>query len=417
MQLTLSPAKSFTEEFATPHTETPIDHNRLRAKRLSRVQHEMEKRDIAGLLLTNPVHIRYTTGVAVMQAWTSVNLARYAFIPAAGAPVIFEYGKALFRAQRHWPLSRKAATWQYRFAQHNALKHADSWAKEIRTLLRQSASSRTSLRLGVDCLDFYGFRALLGTDIDVCDADEPMQAARMIKTDDEIQLLKQSVVVAETALYDLEQAIRPGISENELLGIFYKTMLAMGGEHCSTRLLVSGEKTNPWFYEAGTRKVRPNDLVAIDTDMVGPDGYLCDISRTFLCGERANGYQKEAFNVAREFIAGVAEHCKAGVSFRELAAAAPDYPRDYQELCYSCMIHGVGCDDEPPFLPYPHMIGQLGESVIPDGVLQTNMVLSIEFYAGKPGAEDGVKLEDQILITDSGPVWLSRYPLERRLMD
>lgn len=402
-------------DHASPHTEGRVDMESLRKWRLQRVQDEMSKRDIAGILLTNPVHIRYATGLAVMTAWTSVNLARYVFLPAVGEPVVFEYGKALFRAREFFPETRVAKTWQFRFAQDEATNRAKDWASDIRELLIRSENSRTP-RLGVDNLDFYGFTALQELGVNICDADEVMQAARIVKHPSELELIKQSLVVAEASLFELENAIKPGISENELLGVFYKRMLELGGEHCSTRLLCSGEKTNPWFYEAGTRRLRPGDLVAIDTDMVGPEGYLCDISRTYLCGSTANAEQKEAYKVAHDFIAGVFELCKPGQSLRELCLKAPKYPEIYQAQSYSCMIHGIGMDDEPPFLPYPHALKAVGESVIPDEELQPNMVLSIEFYAGKPKGREGVKLEDQVLITNSGPVWLSRYPYDQKLL-
>lgn len=400
----------FLADYASPHTESIVDMSVLRAKRLANVQREMIARDIAGLLLLNPINIRYATGLAVMTAWTSVNLARYVFIPASGEPVIFEYGKALFRAQALWQDSRIARTWQHRFSQKEVLSRGKEWAREIAELLKRTTGTLAGQRLGVDIMDFYGFEALREAGIDVCDADEPMQAARIIKEPEEIELIKQSLVVAEASLYDLELAVRPGISENELLGVFYNKMLALGGEHCSTRLLCSGEKTNPWFYEAGTRLVRPGDLVAIDTDMVGPEGYLCDISRTFICGDRANSYQREAYAVAREFIEGTFELCRSGNSLRDICLQSPEYPDEYKKLCYSCMIHGIGMDDEPPFLPFPHAIKKVGESVIPDEPLQPNTVLSIEFYAGRQGYPDGVKLEEQVLVTERGPVWLSRYP-------
>ena len=72
-------------------------------------------------------------------------------------------------------------------------------------------------------------------------------------------------------------------------------MLSLGGEHCFSRLLSTGHKTNPWFHEAGSKLVRPGDLVAFDTDMMGPEGYVCDISRTFLCGDKPTPAQKEAY--------------------------------------------------------------------------------------------------------------------------
>lgn len=403
-------------DFASPHTEGKVDMPGLERWRLEQVQKEMRKRDVSALLCTNPVNIRYATGLAVMTAWTSVNLARYVLIPAAGDPVMFEYGKALFRAKDKWPEARIARTWQYRFSQKEHPQRSSQWAGEIISLLNKWDGGSTKHRLAIDVLDLIGMEALAATGVVLCDADEIMQAARLLKHPSELELIKQSLVVAEAALYDLEQAIRPGASENELLGIFYKTMLSLGGEHCSTRLLTSGEKTNPWFYECGTRRLRPGDLVAIDTDMAGPEGYLCDISRTFLCGDKANSYQKEAYAVARDFIEATFELCQPGASLREICLRAPQYPEDYQERCYSCMIHGIGLDDEPPFLPYPHALKYVGESVIPDEPLLPNTVLSIEFFAGKPGQRDGVKLEDQVLITETGPVWLSRYPLSDALL-
>ena len=95
--------------------ERNIDFNRLRLDRLAKVQKEMAARDIGAMLLTDPINIRYATGVSVMPLWTATNLARYALVPATGMPILFEYAKALFRADQFWPESRPAYYWQARF--------------------------------------------------------------------------------------------------------------------------------------------------------------------------------------------------------------------------------------------------------------------------------------------------------------
>ena len=56
-----------------------------------------------------------------------------------------------------------------------------------------------------------------------------------------------------------------------------------GGEWIETRLLASGGRTNPWFREASTRVIQAGELVAFDTDLVGPFGYCADVSRTYFC--------------------------------------------------------------------------------------------------------------------------------------
>ncbi len=386
------------------------DLARLRRDRLRKLKTAMKERDIGALVLTNPVNVRYATGVSVMDLWTSVNLARYAVVPAHGDPQLFEYGKSLFLAKAVWPETRAAKAWQYRFSQHEFARISKAWAEEIKSVLTERGVAGG--RVGYDVLDFFGHQALVAAGLTLADADEPVVAAKLIKTPDEIEFLRRSCAIAEAALHDLEKAIRPGVTENELSGVFWHKMLALGGEHCSTRLLTAGQKTNPWFYESGDNIVRPGDVVGIDTDMTGPEGYLCDISRTFLCGDKADAEQREAYRVAYDFIHATMELCRPGTEYQELLEKAPKVPLAYQAQGYSCMMHGTGYDDEPPFLPYAHEKG----AVVPRGRLMENMVLSMEFYAGKVGARSGVKLEEQFLVTANGAELLSKYPFEERLL-
>lgn len=390
--------------------EKGIDFGRLRQDRLTKIQREMATRDIGALLLTDIINIRYATGVSIMPLWTAVNLAHYVLVPVEGSPVIFEYGQAQFRVKQYWSEVRPAHYWQSRFADQFADELSDNWAAEIKDVLQEWGVA--DAKVGIDTLDYNGFAALQKHGIRLTDADETMEAARIIKTMDEIELLRQSVTIAEAALYDLEQAIRPGITENELLAIFWHKMLALGGEWCFTRLLASGYKTNPWFHEAGAKMVRPGDLVGIDTDMIGIEGYACDISRTFLCGDKATAVQKEAYKVAHDFVRETSEMCRAGTCYADFAANIPHIPDPYIAQRYPVILHGIGTDDEPPFIPF----ADRKDYVMPQGEFQENMVVSVEFYAGKVGEQDGVKLEDMVWITAEGPVVLSLYPFEKKLM-
>ncbi len=394
--------------------EKGIDFAKFRRDRLEKIQREMAARDYGALLLTDTINIRYATGVSVMPLWTAVNLAHYVLVPVEGSPVIFEYDAARFRAEDFFPDVRPTHYWSSRFADHLAPQESESWAAEIQDTLREWGVA--DARLGIDFLDFYGFNALNNLDFHLADADEPMEAARIVKSLDEIELMRQSCAIAEAALFDMEQAIRPGITENELLAIFWHGLLARGGEWCFTRLIASGANTNPWFHEAGAKMVRPGDLVGIDTDMIGIEGYACDISRTFLCGDDPTPVQKDAYRVAYDFIYATMELCKPGVSYEELARSIPSFPKAYDKQKYPIILHGIGTDDEPPFIPF---IGDEGGSkkIMPQGEFKENMVVSVEFYAGVVGEQDGVKLEDEIWITEDGPVILSLYPYEQKLLD
>ena len=391
--------------------ETGIDFDRLRRERVTKIQREMAARDVGALLLTDIINIRYATGVSIMPLWTATNLAHYVLVPVEGTPVIFEYSQARFRVEQYWSEVRPAHYWQARFADQFADERSEEWAAEIKDVLQEWGVADGYL--GIDALDYYGFRALQQQGLNLTDADEPMEAARIIKTMDEIELLRQSAAIAEAALHDLEEAIRPGVTENELLATFWHRLLALGGEWCFTRLLASGYKTNPWFHEAGSKMVRPGDLVGIDTDMIGVEGYACDISRTFLCGQQATPAQKEAYRVAHDFVQEVMELCRVGVSYAELAAKAPSVPEGYGAQRYPVILHGIGTDDEPPFIPF----ADRDDDVMPEGAFRENMVVSVECYAGIPGRQDGVKLEDEVWITADGPVVISLYPYETKLLE
>ncbi len=387
-----------------------VNHARLRKDRLAKMQAEMAKRDVAALLLVNPVNVRYATGVSVMDIWTSINLARYALVPVQGDPQLFEYSKSLFIARAVWPTARPAKAWQYRFAQHEVDRISADWAAELKDLLK--GWGLAGGKVGFDQLDWYGVRALEAAGLTLTDADEVVVAAKLIKSVDEIELLHRSCRVAEESLRAMEKAIRPGVSENELFAVFTGKLLELGGEHCSTRLLAAGQNTNPWFNEAGENRVRLGDLVGIDTDMAGPEGYLCDISRTFLCGDKADAEQREAYRIAYDFIQGTIPLCQPGVSYEEIVRKAPKVPEEYHAQGYSCMIHGSGYDDEPPYVPFVWVKG----AVMPRGCVQPNTCLSIECYAGKVGGRSGVKLEEQVLVTDKGPELMAHYPWDERLL-
>jgi Xaa-Pro aminopeptidase len=387
-----------------------VDLARLRRDRLAKVQRAMAAHGLGALVLTDIVNIRYCTGVAVMPLWTAVNIAHYVVVPVTGDPVIFEYGGAEFRQRAFWPDVRPSMFWQARVTDADSPGKAAAWARQIQDVLTDQGLAGE--RIGIDVLDYNGFAALQALGLRLTDADRAMSAARIIKLPDEVELLRRSCAVVETALAEMEQAIRPGISENELLAIFWHRILALGGEHCFTRLIVSGQKTNPWLHEADGKPVEVGDLVAIDTDAIGPEGYVADFSRTFLCGERANSEQREAYRVAHDFVRGCSELIRPGLAFSDFVARCPPIPEAYREQAYGVILHGIGVDDESPNIPLP------GDpyTEMPEGEFQENMVLAIECYAGKVGARDGVKLEDEVWVSAGGPVVLSKYPYDSKLL-
>jgi Xaa-Pro aminopeptidase len=187
----------------------------------------------------------------------------------------------------------------------------------------------------------------------------------------------------------------------------------MGGEYIETRLLTSGTRTNPWYQESSHRRVRAGDLVAIDTDMVGPFGYNADMSRTFHCGPgQPTRDQRELYQFSFEQVHHNIDLLRAGVTFRELSARAWRPPDRFVEQAAGVIIHGIGmCNEYPQVVPdrYFDVTGY-------DGVLSENMTVCVESYIGEKGGSQGVKLEQLILITGKGPRVMTTFPFEDALL-
>ena len=79
--------------------------------------------------------------------------------------------------------------------------------------------------------------------------------------------MQTSIDVCETAMAEMHQALVPGITENALWSILHQKNIELGGEWIETRLLSSGERTQPWFRECSMRLIAAGDLVSFDTDL------------------------------------------------------------------------------------------------------------------------------------------------------
>jgi len=262
--------------------------------------------------------------------------------------------------------------------------------------------------LAVDRCEPWGARLLVDAGIELFDAQEALEQARMIKTPEEIKCIQLSVDVADIAVERMRRALRPGITENQLWSILHETNIAHDGEWIECRLLTSGERTNPWFQESSNRVIQAGDMVAFDTDMVGPCGYLADISRSFVCpGKTPTSEQRRLYEVAQEQILTNIEVIEPGLSFREFAARCWPVPERYIPHRYMMMIHGAGMVDEYPTVVFATDWDEWGY----DGLFEENMIVCVESFIGEVGAREGVKLEQQVLITANGAVPLSSAPL------
>ncbi|HEY5424836.1 MAG TPA: Xaa-Pro peptidase family protein [Ilumatobacteraceae bacterium] len=385
-----------------------IDRRKLRLDRLAKIRAELVTLDYGAALLSDPMNIRYATDTHTFNVWTLHAPGRYVFVPVDGPVVLFEYGTCLYLATDLDSVDevRKSVPWFYFLAGPRTMEKAELWSRDIIDLMRKHGGA--DQRLAVDRCEPWGARHLTDAGIQLFDAQEPLENARMIKTPEEIQAMQLSMDVCDVGVDRIRQALRPGLTENELWALLHEANIAHDGEWIECRLLVSGPRTNPWFQEAGNRKVQAGELVAFDSDMVGPLGYLADISRTLICpGKAPTAEQRKLYDIAQEQILTNIELIKPGLSFKEFGEKCWPVPDEYVPNRYMMMIHGAGLVDEFPTVAYAADYDDWGY----DGYFQENMVVCVESYIGAVGGEEGVKLEQQVLITSAGAVPMSHDPM------
>ena len=386
-----------------------ISFDRMRKYRLNRVRNQLIKNDIGACILFDPINIRYATDTRNMAIFSFHLMTRYVFIAANGPVILFEYPKCEHIYENNCTIDevREVTTWDHFSWGNKVYEKALEWSKIIDDLMKQYSSQNNNI--AIDVCDPAGINAIKNNyNYKIINAQKFLEIARSIKSADEIICMRASVKTAEKGIMLMHENLKAGITEEELWSILHKTNIENGGEWFETRLLNSGPKTNPWFQECSNRIIQEGEIVAFDTDMVGPYGYCADISRTFVEGGKLTNYQKKIHSLAYENVKYNEELIKPGLSFKEFAEKAWQLPDNCFDNHYPCQVHGVGMSDEWPFIAYPNKDYSNGDY---DAVFEENMVICVESYIGEKDEKEGAKLEDQYLVTNNGLELLSAIPL------
>ena len=382
-----------------------IDLAGLRRGRLERLRAALRDADVAGVVLFDPINIRYATDVSNMQVWGLHNPVRYVFVATDGPVVLFEFLHCEFLAEGLGTVDevRPATSPVYVMAGATAGDAVKRWAAEIADLVTRHGGGNR--RLAADRLEWEAAAALQQHGVTPVAGQPLAENARGIKSVEELQLIREVIRACEEGVRGVQDRSIAGITERALWSHLHQSNIAAGGEWIETRLLTSGPRTNPWYQECSGRLLESGDLVAMDTDLIGLRGYCCDISRTWrVGGGLASDRQRRTYADAFAVLERIKAIVGPGVSLSEICTAIGPKPDGYQT--YSCLLHGVGmCDEFPtaywPDIPHHH-----------DAVLQPGMTICIESYLGPRAGGEGVKLEDQVLITDNGIEVLSALPFE-----
>lgn len=396
----------------------PPNLERMRHDRWAALVKGIQARDYAGLLMFDPMNIRYATDTTNMQLWNAHNPFRACLICADGHMVMWEYKNAPFLVTFN-PLVkelRSGASFFYSVTGDTSGQDAQNFASQVDEVLRAHAGSNR--RLAVDKIMIHGLRALDRAGFQVMEGEELTERVRAIKGPEDIAAMRCAMVschhaIAEMEVFARENVPRGGVSEDAIWAELHRGNIRRGGEWIETRLLASGPRTNPWFQECGPREVQSNEILAFDTDLIGTYGICIDISRTWWLGDGpARPDMISAYRHGLDHIAENMALLKPGARIRDLVHQGHQLAPQYWAQKYSCKMHGVGLCDEWPYVPYPDswVEGSF------DHVIEPGMVLCVEALVSPEGGDFSIKLEEQVLITETGVENLTTYPMDPRLM-
>ncbi len=405
--LNLGPGPDLESTWLEAGLQLP-DLDEMRRYRLGRVREQLDLHGYDGCILRDPMNIRYATDTTNMQVWVMHNATRYCWVGADGSVIVWEFFDCDFLAGHNELIDevRPATTSIYFCAGPRHAEMAQRWAAEILDVIAEHCGVDRP-RIAIDTIGIEEYQQLVAGGVTVENGNAMMELARRIKGPDELHAMRCAVHACEATMAEMRAAMQPGMTERELWSMLHAGNIRRAGEWVETQILASGPRTNPWMQEASSRVIEAGDMVAYDTDLVGAYGMMCDISRSWVAGDRSpTAAQANVHALAVEQIERNHELLTPGRTFHALTHESWKPPIDeYRHYC--CNFHGVGQCDEYPDIFFPHMWESSGY----DGVLEPGMVLTVEAFVGSRDGGEGVKLEEQFLVTEGAPERLSTFPL------
>lgn len=382
--------------FHSDLTPFGVDMERLARDRLARLQAAMKRENLAALLLTDFLNLRYATNTVMMLGLRATGIQRFALIPAEGEPLICQ--RELSRKSRYRSLRFDA----YMFAMRPPVATADFVDQTIAGLKQLGAIGE---RIGVDFLDLTAIDGLRAAGIALTDGWPAINKARAVKTADELQLIRWTTKAKERG-YDLvRQALRDSNPpEDKLSRIMLDCLMDQGFEAGSEFISIydsSLADTRPHNEPMGADLVvKEGDLVICDATVAGPGGYYSDFARTFSHGAPTAATKqryKEAYRSLQEALK-LVKPGPCTEAFRRFGRGATARLPGFDGF------HGVGlCIYESPWLrggdPEKYMIS-----------LEENMIVALEIN------HYPVKLEHLLRVTRDGAEILSHYPVDPELV-
>lgn len=417
--------------------EDRLDMPRLRRDRLERLNGALAQSELGALLTFDFSNIRYMTGTHI-GTWAIDKLIRFAVLPRGGAPVLWDFGSAAKHHQQRttwldddYAASHTDAGLSGHEPHHGASKvgggaragistlrgtigpnarRADDVAAKIYEVLAERGLQNEPI--GVDLIEMPVLFAMQALGLNVVDGQQVFLEARKIKTPEEIGLLTHAASMVDAAYEDLYEFLRPGVRENECVGLVANTLYRLGSEHVEGVNAISGERCSPHPHVFSDRLIRPGDPAFFDI-LHSYNGYRTCYYRTFAVGS-ASAAQRDAYKICREYMDVAIAAVRPGVTTAdicELWPKAEEFGFASEEAAFALQYgHGVGLSiwERPIFSRYT--------SFDAPETLEEGMVFALETYWPAKDGWGAARIEEELVVTKDGCEVITKFPAEDLLV-
>lgn len=386
--------------------EERVNFERLRNERLSKAKEALMASHLGSLVCYDFDNIRYITGTTIGE-WARNKMNRYCILPRDGKPLLFDPATPAKKIACPWIADRVfPAVGSMRGAIPPEVGSVEKVAQEILKWLKEYGVEKKPV--GMDIADIPLVRALENLGLEIVDGQQTVLEARMIKTKDEIELLKTSAAMVDAAFEKVVRTIRPGMRENDLVAVANHLLYTLGSDDVECVNSVAGKRGIPHPHTFSDRIIRPGDMVYLDI-MHSYMGYRTCYYRTFVCGKPTKA-QLEAYETAWKWLKASIEAVRPGATTADVAKAWPEPPqfklKTEQEAFLLQFGHGVGLSIwEKPVIsrlfslehPYP---------------IKEGMVFAMETYCPSADGKGSARIEEEVVVTKDGYERIFGYPIE-----
>jgi len=400
--------------------EERVDVERLRTQRLARLKETLDRSELGALLSFDFHNIRYMTSTHI-GTWAMDKLIRFALLPRGGEPVVWDFGSAARHHQLYNPWldgrpsdpeqgRARAGISTLRGAFNPGAGIAEGVAAKIRRELE--ANGLAGEPVGVDVAELPVLKALEAAGLEVVDGQQVFLDARRIKTPDEITLLTTAVAMVDAAYDELYRFLRPGVRENECVGLVAKVLYDLGSEHVEGVNAISGERCSPHPHVYSDRILRPGDPAFFDI-LHSYNGYRTCYYRCFSVGS-ASAAMRDAYVRCRDYMDEAIALVKPGATTADIVSvwpAAQEFGFPDEEAAFALQYgHGVGLSiwEKPIF-------SRLVSLDHPE-VLEEGMLFALETYWPASDGWSAARIEEEVVVTADGCEVITKFPAEELLV-